>query len=377
MKIPLIKPDLPSFEAIEPDLRKILKSGKITNFGDYLQRFEKKLSVYLSTQVAAVSSGTIAMILTLQSLGIKPGTKVIVPSFTFMATGQALLYANLIPLFADIDDDLTLSISDLEFLLDRYHDVSAVVPVHTYGLPCKVESIQRSVSKFSKRYSRNIPIIYDSAHALGSSINKRPIGQFGRAEIFSLSVTKPLVSVEGGLVSTKDKGLIEKIKKMRNYGMEPFGYDALIKGLNAKMSEFHAVIGLYNLKRLNKLINQRTKKAKYYIEQIQNKTSFRIQPLRKNTIHTFKDFTILMPEDSIEKRKAVADFLNQKGVETRFYFYPPVHQQAVFRQYANRQLPNTDSFSLRVITLPFYATITKDEMDYVVDTLKEAGGRYL
>ena len=377
MKIPLIKPDLPTFKDIEYDLRKILKSGKITNFGEYLQKFEKEFSNYLSTQIAAVSSGTIGLILTLQSLGIEPKGRVVIPSFTFMATAQAVLYANAIPLFADIDDDLTLSISDLEFLLNKFDDIAAVIPVHTYGLPCKAEEIQQLVADFSKRRSRKIPLVYDSAHALGASLNGRPIGQLPDAEIFSLSVTKPLVSVEGGIVSSKDSGLIEKIKKMRNYGMKAFGYDALIQGLNAKMSEFHAAIGLYNLRRLDILIKKRREKAQYYIKQIQEKTIFKTPPLRKNTTHTFKDFTILIPQESIEKRQRIADFLRQRGIETRFYFYPPVHQQSLFKQFSDRQLANTESFSRRVITIPFYATISKKEMDYVVTALKEVERRCL
>ena len=104
MNIPLIKPDLPDFQEVGSDFRKILKSGKITNFGDYLKRFEQEVSSYLGTYVAAVSSGTIGLILTLQALGVKPGERIIIPSFTFMATAQAVLYAGALPLFADVDE---------------------------------------------------------------------------------------------------------------------------------------------------------------------------------------------------------------------------------------------------------------------------------
>lgn len=377
MNIPLIKPDLPDFQEVGSDFRKILKSGKITNFGDYLKRFEQEVSSYLGTYVAAVSSGTIGLILTLQALGVKPGERIIIPSFTFMATAQAVLYAGALPLFADVDEDLTLSITDLEFLLSRFNNVTAVIPVHTYGLPCKVEEIQKSVAAFSKRKSRKIPLVYDSAHALGASIKGKPVGRFGQAEVFSLSVTKPLVSVEGGIVSSKNKELIEAIKKMRNYGMKAFGYDALMQGLNAKMSEFHAVIGLCNIRRLNRLIKRRIKQAQYYMERIGRETRFETQPLRKSATHTFKDFTVLIPKGSGGKRKAISNFLNQRGIETRFYFYPPVHQQGFFKKFSERRLPNTEDYASRVITLPFYATITKREIEYVVDSLKEAQGRYL
>lgn len=371
MKIPLIKPDLPPFEIVEDKFREIIQNGRITNFGKYVNAFEQEAGAYLNTNVATLSSGTAGLILTLQALGLKPGQKVVLPSFTFMATAQAVLYAGGLPIFADIGDDLTLSLDDLEVLLARHRDVAMVLPVHTYGLPCQVEIIQALADAAAERNSQSVSVVYDAAHAFGSAIGKRTVGSFGDAEVFSLSVTKVLVSVEGGMVSSRNSELIQRLRKMRNYGIEE-NYDAHWPGLNAKMSEFHAIIGLYNLRRLDALLEERTRKAGYYLEQLRTHTNFKTLPLPKGITHTFKDFTVLVPEEAVDKREVMMDFLKERGIETRAYFFPPVHQQGMFRRFADRPLPNTEKFSRRVITLPFYTSITEEEIDYIVKALKEA-----
>jgi dTDP-4-amino-4,6-dideoxygalactose transaminase len=291
-----------------------------------------------------------------------------------MATAQAVLYAGGIPLFADIDEDMTISVKDLEYLLYKNPDTFLVLGVHTFGLPCKVDQIQNVVSHFSHKYNRKIFLVYDSAHAFGAQINGKKIGSFGDAEVFSLSITKPLVCVEGGAVSSRNSLLIRRICKMRNYGIGK-NYDTYYPGLNSKMSELHAIIGLYNLRRFDFLMKQRQAKAIYYLERIYKSTSFENQIiLSDKIIHTYKDFTILVPKSGKNKRNKIMQFLKEKGIETRAYFYPPLHKQKFFKKFSKRVLPKTEDISQRVITLPFYASITKEEIDY---KLKEAERRFL
>src|SRR5689334_6813751 len=133
--VPLIKPDVPAFEQIAPRLREVLESGRVTNFGKYVTQFEEEASAYLGLPVVTLSSATAGLILSLQALGLERGQKVVVPSFTFVATAQAILYAGGVPVFAEIEDDLTMSPADLEALLARHDDVAVVMPVHTYGVP--------------------------------------------------------------------------------------------------------------------------------------------------------------------------------------------------------------------------------------------------
>ena len=227
------------------------------------------------------------------------------------------------------------------------------------------------VEATSRKRGRHIALMYDAAHAFGSSINDLRVGSFGDAEVFSLSVTKALVSVEGGMVSSSNPRLIERIRKMRNYGIED-NYNAYYPGLNGKMSEFHAIIGLHNLRHLDTYLTTRQQNAHYYCERIQSLTNFQLIAKPDGVTHTFKDFTVLTPENLNEQRDAVIAFLKERGVETRAYFYPPVHEQCFFQRFADRALPRTESLSRRVITLPFYTNITNVEMDYVVEALAEA-----
>jgi dTDP-4-amino-4,6-dideoxygalactose transaminase len=366
----LIKPDLPALAQIAPFLQEILENGRITNFGRYVTQFEEEVSADLQTPAVAVSSGTIGLILALHALGLQPGQKVILPSFTFVATAQAVVHAGGVPVFAEVGDDLTLSCADLDALLARHHDVAVVLPVHTYGLPCQVEAIQDVVDTAARRAGLPISILYDAAHAYGSAINGRRVGSFGDAEVFSLSVTKVLVSVEGGLVASQNPALLQRVRKMRNYGIES-QYNAHWPGLNGKMSEFHAIVGLHNLRRIPDFIAERQRKARYYYEQMTAKTSFRTLVWPPGVIHTFKDFTVLVPPALEGRRDAVMRTLQARGVETRAYFSPPVHEQQFFRRYADRPLLRTEQFARQVITVPFYTTITEAEIDTVVRTLNE------
>ncbi len=368
-KIPLVKPDLPALDGIEGSFREILENGRITNFGKYVAQFEKETADFIGAHTVTVSSGTLALIFTLQALGLKSGQKVVVPSFTFLATAQAILYAGGVPLFADVGEDFTISIPDLEALLRQHRDVGAVLPVHTYGLICQADQIQRIVDRASRAQGSPIPVLYDAAHAFGAERGGVRAGRFGSAEAFSLSVTKVLTTVEGGLVSSSDPGLIERIRRMRNYGMESFSYNATLPGLNGKMSEFHAIVGLENLRLLEGRLQQRAERARYYIQQIEAKTPFRVMPVPEGVRHTFKDFTVLAPKELGAGRDRIQVFLKERGVESRAYFSPPVHRQEYFSRFADRSLPMTEEVARRVITLPFFTGITKEEMDCVVGAL--------
>jgi dTDP-4-amino-4,6-dideoxygalactose transaminase len=372
MNVPLIKADLPTLEEIREPIEEILGNGRITNFGKYVRQFETETGEYLGTSTVAVSSGTAGLIFTLAALDLKPGEKVIFPSFTFVATAQAVLYAGGVPLFADIDDDLNLSVSDLERLLDEHPDVGAVIAVHMYGLPARAREIEEVVARASARRGRKIGLIFDAAHAFGSSIGGKKVGGFGDAEVFSLSVTKVLVTVEGGLVSTHDPELIRRIRSMRNYGIES-NYNAHFPGMNGKMSEFHAIVGLHNLKRIDSLLALRQSRARYMRDEIENSTGFRLACWPESVVHTFKDFTILVSGEAAgSERDRVMKYLGEKGIETRAYFYPPVHEQTYFSKYSSRALPKTECLARRVITLPFYTTLSDEQMNYMVKTLQEA-----
>jgi dTDP-4-amino-4,6-dideoxygalactose transaminase len=373
IRVPLCKPDLPDFALLEDEFRGVLESGRVSNFGKHVHALEEAAGAFLGAKAVTVSSGTAGLTIALQASGIGPGDKVILPSFTFTATAQAVLYAGGIPIFADINRDLTVSTEDLETLLSRHPDVAAVLAVHTFGLPAMSDEIQAVVHRAEQKRSKPISMLYDAAHAFGSARGTRRIGTFGGCEIFSLSATKVLVGVEGGIVSSRDAPLIERISRMRNYGMEA-NYQTRWPGLNGKMSEFHALIALHNLRRLPELIAKRQRKARYYLDRIQAETSCDVLPCPADVTHTFKDFVVLLPQAQAHRRDEIRAVLKQSGIETRAYFDPPLHRQDFFRRFADRPLPRTEAAAPRVMSLPFYTTITEAEMDYVVRCLAEAQG---
>ncbi|PYU96870.1 MAG: hypothetical protein DMG25_00485 [Acidobacteria bacterium] len=375
MNIPLIRPDLPTLEDVRAPFEEILANGKITNFGKYVKQFESETAAYLGGETVAVSSGTVGLLFALSSVGFAPGEKVILPSFTFTATAQAVLYAGGLPVFAEVGDDLTLSPQDLEHLLDQHPETAAVIGVHMYGLPARTAEIEGIVGAASRNRRRPISLFFDAAQAFGSSVDGRRVGTFGDAEVFSLSVSKVLVSVEGGLVSTRRPELAERIRLMRNYGIRA-NYDAHYSGLNGKMSEFHAIIGLHNLRRLDHILATRQERAHRYAHQIRRNTSLRVLVWPSGVVHTVKDFTVLVPGPNADRRNEIIQFLAERGIESRAYFFPPVHEQKYFCKYADRPLPKTEAFSRRVITLPFYTSMSDQEMDYVVEQLSEAERRF-
>ncbi len=374
-RIPLVRADLPTFEELTPAFKDILASGKISNFGKFNTQFETDAGKYLGCETATVSSGTMGLIFSLQALGVKPGDKVLVPSFTFMATVQAILYCGGTPIFTEIEDDMTVLPSDVEAQLKKHPEVGFVIGIHSYGLPARVNEIEAIVTKREEQTGKKIKVLYDAAHAFGSALNGRKVGTFGDAEVFSLSVTKALVSIEGGMICSKNPEFIARIRKMRNYGIES-NYNTHYPGANGKMSEFHAVFGVLNLKHLDDVLATRKEKAAYYTTVIETETNFSVMRAPAGVIHTFKDFTIKLSPEMKKHRDAICKFLDAEGIDNRAYFFPPVHEQEFFKKYADRPLPKTEDLSRRVITLPFFTTITKEQMDRVASVLKKAEAKF-
>jgi dTDP-4-amino-4,6-dideoxygalactose transaminase len=371
LKIPLINPDLPPIDQVKDSFDEILKSGKITNFGKFVRDFEAKADEYLGVETVSLSSGTVGLIFGLQALGLQRGAKVIIPSFSFVATAQAVLYAGGFPIFAEVADDLNISVNDVERLLSEHDDVGAVIAVHMYGLPARALDLERIVSAASERRGKKISLIFDAAHAFGSAQDGRRVGSFGDMEVFSLSATKVLVAVEGGLVATRNPATANRIRDMRNYGISS-KYNAHFPGINGKMSEFHAIVGLHNIQHIDGLLETRQIKARSFRKIIAENTRFDLIEWPEDAVHTVKDFTILVPEEKAPGyRDRLMHYLGGKGIETRSYFYPPIHEQEYFKAFSTRKLPKTESLSRRVLSLPFYTSITDKEMSYITEQLSQ------
>jgi len=362
--LPLNRPFCPEVKEIEKDLSDIFSKGRITN-GKYVSEFEERICEYLDVPYAVcVSSCTLGIILTLKALEIKNGN-FIVPSFTFPATINALLWNNIEPKFVDIDPE-TFNINPEEIEKNIDENTRGILAVHIYGTACDVEEIERIVRKY------NLYLIFDSAHGFGGKYKDKFLGNFGDAEIFSLSPTKTVVAGEGGVITTRDKKLAEKLRVLRNYG-DPGTNNFEYMGLNARMSELHAILGLYSLKRVETEVKRRNEIAEIYKENLKNIPGIFFQKVKSSIRSTYKDFSFVVDEREFGlKRDEIKFALERENIEVKRYFYPPVHKQKFLsRRFENISLPVTEKISENVISLPIFYSLGDQDIIKICECVKK------
>jgi dTDP-4-amino-4,6-dideoxygalactose transaminase len=352
--LPLVRPTpVADPAALRSRLEAVLASGKLTN-GAVVEEFEATAAARLGVAHAvAVSSCTSGLMLVLQGLGATG--RVVLPSFTFAASGHAVRWAGGTPVWAEVDPRrCTVDPADVESIVPG---AAAMTATHVFGAPCQVEELQRIAD------GEGIPLVYDAAHALGSSRGGRPIGGFGAAEVFSLSPTKVVFAGEGGLVTTNDRALAEHVRLGRDYG-NPGDYNCRFPGLNARMSEVHAAIGLASLDGADKRIAHRNDLVREFRAVTAEVSGVSFQHVDEGDVSTYKDLTLLVDAsaaglDTLE----LAAALRAEGIDTRRYYAPPLHQQQAYSDLpVERELPVTDVVAAQVLTVPLWSHMTFDEV---------------
>jgi dTDP-4-amino-4,6-dideoxygalactose transaminase len=363
-RLPIASPEgIPGEEFLE-DVRKILASKQLTN-GPRVRQFEEVAAAYLGVpDCVAVSSCTTGLLLVFRVLGLRG--EVILPSFTFHATAHGLLWNGLKPVFADCDERTFCIDPDAvrEMLSSR---TAAIVAVHMFGCPAAVATL----ADISATYQ--VPLIYDAAHAFGSKTSARHVGTFGVAEVFSFSPTKLLVAGEGGLIATQDGALAERLRAARNYGDAGDGNPSLL-GLNARMSEFHAALALSGFATLEARINRRNELRLQYLRRLGALPGLSFQHISTDVRSTCKDMTILVDEVGFgASRDWLQNVLREQRIETRRYFWPPVHRQHLYTDvWDGRPLPVTEHISNRVLNLPIYSSLTDEAVNRICDAVLRA-----
>lgn len=358
-KIYIAQPTLPDFERINTIFSNIFKSRMLSNFSKYSAQLEMEIQEILHIKRALTfPNATSALMLIHKILGLKG--EVILPSFTFAATGHALLWNGLTPVFADIDPD-TLNIDPDDIERKITEKTSAILAVHIFGNPCDISRLQSIAKKY------NLNLIFDSAHAFGSQYNGKMIGNFGDLECFSLSGTKVMTSAEGGIVTSNNDELMDKISLGRNYGARD-DYNCHYVGLNGKMSEFHAAIALESLSLLEEFVRKRNELIKLYHKRLSEMPGITFQLVSEENVSTYKDFCILINEESFGiNRDELIDELNKEGIFTKKYFYPPLHQMSVYQdiKYKAEGLTNTIHVANSIVCLPIYSHMSIDILEKV------------
>jgi dTDP-4-amino-4,6-dideoxygalactose transaminase len=280
--------------------------------------------------------------------GIGSGDEVIVPSFSFAATANAVALTGAVPVFADIElDYYCIDPNGLENLITP--KTKGIMAVHLFGHPANMLRIQQIAKKF------NILVFEDAAQAHIASLFGKPVGAFGHAAAFSFYATKNITSGEGGMITTADPALARQVKLLKNQGMEK-RYQNEIVGLNNRLSDLHAAIGVAQFKKLSRNTKRRIKNAEYYNKHLRG---VRTPQVMDGAVHVFHQYTI-----RITNRDKYVDALTKCGIEVGIYYPTPIHKLESFK--SPRVLPNTELMSEQCLSIPIHPNLTKRELRLVV-----------
>ncbi len=366
-KVPLAAPTLPPTEDLPEQIRALLEQSPLTN-ASAVAEFEQRAAAYLGAlDAVAVSSCTSGLMLVERLLGLSG--EVILPSFTFFATGHGLLWNGLEPVFVDCDPE-TFNIDPERIEAAITPRTSAILAVHIFGCPVPVRHLKDIAARHGLR------LIFDGAHAFGSQLDGTNVVEWGDATVFSLTPTKPLVAGEGGLIVTHDPDLAQRLRQARNYGKGQT-YDCEILGLNARMTEIQAVLGTAGLAYVEWGIKRRNEVAEVYQRKFHDVDGLTPQRIGPAVRSSRKDFAVLIDEQRFGvSRVQLEDALARDRVETRRYFDPPLHRQKLYRTFyrpESNPLPLTDRISSRVLCLPIYAGLANDTVEAIAERVVRIG----
>ena len=339
-----------------------VKSGWVSSLGTYVNKFEKMFSEYCDTKYAlTTANGTVALHLALAALGINQEDEVIVPDFTFVATANAVKYLGAKVITVDIDEE-TYCISPKEIEKAITSKTKAIVPVHLYGHPANMDEI----NKIAK--NNNVFVIEDAAEAHGAEINGEKVGGLGEAGIFSLYGNKIITSGEGGIITTNNHILYEKMKYLRDQAMSyEKRYWHTEIGFNYRMTNLQAALALAQLERINKILDKKLEIFSWYHNYLNNINGIKLNPKLDNYKNVYWVICIELLNFSENERDTLMAKLNEKHIDSRPYFYPISEMP----MYSSVYTPVTKLISKRGINLPSYYDITQDQVLYICKELKK------
>jgi perosamine synthetase len=363
--IPVSKPSIGKEELAA--VKKVFDSGWL-GMGSSVKEFEDEISKFLGgSTVIAVNTGTTAIHLALDALGINEGDEVIVPSLTFVATIQAITATGATPVFCDIEPD-TLNIDVKDVARKITARTKVVIPVHYRGLPCDMDGLTAVAKK------NNVKIVEDAAHAFGSHYKGKPIGSFGDITCFSFDPIKVVTCGEGGAIAIRDSSLASLIQKKRILGIDKdtwsrykhersWFYDVLVPGYRYHMSNINAAIGLVQLKKFKKLNAKRIKIAKRYDRELGKIDGLEL--LKTD----YKDIAFFMYIIKVKNnRDGLMKHLKEKGIDSGIH-YIPSHLFTLYKGFATK-LPATEKVWEEILTLPLYPDLTAAEQTKVISSIK-------
>jgi len=344
-------------------LKEILETGNLVQ-GKYVKDFETRFAAFIGTRYAvATNSCTSALEIVIKSASIK-NKKILVPSQTFVATGNSVISSGNIPVFIDMNEDtLCMSLKSIQKNMSK--DVAAIILVHIGGL---ITPEYYDIKSFCDKH--NILIIEDSAHAIGSSIDNQKAGSLGIAGCFSFYPTKIMTTGEGGMITTDSKELADLCRLYRNHGGD--GQNFYYSSSNYRMTEVNACIGLTQMDELNSFIENRNRIASTYSRLLADVKKIKMLPTYNNIFNCYWNIYFVL--ESTVNRSIFVSKLLESGIQTGDAYSPPCHKQEVFKKYISscQDFSVTNDILQRHISLPMYVELKEDEIKFIVTKIKEA-----
>lgn len=359
------QPHLPPLAEFMPYLEKIWSSKILTNGGPFHQRLEKALCEYLGVDhIALFSNGTLALVTALQSLRITG--EVITTPYSFVATAHSLLWNGIKPVFVDIDP-ATLNIDPGKIEAAITPHTTAIMPVHCYGHPCNVDAIQKIADNY------NLRVIYDAAHAFGVEDEAGSILRHGDLSVISFHATKVFNTFEGGAIVCPDAKTKQRIDHLKNFGFVD-EVTVVAPGINGKMSELNAALGMLQLQYIDQAIDSRREIAETYRELLARIPGIRCVQDAGEKSANYSYFPILVEGDYPISRDALYQRLKDRNIFSRRYFFPLISDFPMYRGFPSAQrdnLPVASDIAKRVLCLPIYPGLEKEQIHSIVDIIAE------
>ena len=358
---------MPTFDEYCAEIASLWETHFLTNMGEKHHRLEEALESYLQVDdIALFTNGHNALECVFEAMGLRG--KVITTPFTFASTTHAIVRKGLTPVFADIkEDDFTLDPASVERLVDD--ETCAIVPVHVYGNLCDVDAIQRIAD------AHGLKVIYDAAHAFGVFRNGVSAATFGDAAMFSFHATKVFNTIEGGAVCFRDHALKELLDQWKNFGITGTESVEYVGG-NAKMNEFCAAMGLCNLRHVDEEIEKRRRVAERYWERLEGVPGVRVFRPREGVRHNYAYLPVTFDAAAFgASRDDVYAALMACDIHPRKYFYPLVSDYACYAgRFDSSKTPVAARAADEVLTLPMYADLAPEDVDWICDVVLAARG---
>ena len=359
------RPDLPSLEDFIPYLRQIWESKILTNAGPFHAKLEAALGEYLGVgHVSLFANGTIALVTALQALRVTG--EVITTPYSFVATAHSLLWNGIKPVFVDVQRD-TLNLDPARIEPAITPQTTAILPVHCYGRPCAIASIQKIADNYG------LKVLYDAAHAFGVRTEGGSLLEHGDLSVLSFHATKVFNTFEGGAIVSPDARVKRRIDHLKNFGFVD-EVTVVAPGINGKMSEFNAALGLLQLKSIEEAIARRKEIDRIYRDGLKNVKGISLPSLATDAVENYSYFAIMVEADFPLLRDGLYERLKQHDIHARRYFYPLISDFPMYRglpSASRANLPVAAEAAEKVLCLPIYPDLTPSEQERVVSIIAE------